>query len=182
MEILVDSINELLSLPPQITTGGNGLTLWEHERTAALKSLKEKLAFCPFSEITTTTFPPDNDESDCDCDDCHDERLDNTDFSKDEEVALLQRKIANLEEAIGKHNFNKTRIIDALGNGANEKMWPPNAYWADAACNVIKSCQGDAEAIALLSKKLNDVRAERDRYKTALDTLSKLGGGNTRWR
>ena len=191
MEILVDGINELLT----IQHSSSGLPQWERERQAALVVLLSKLKDAPFYAITTTTTkeqPIFGEEKEnykcpdckceyprCDCDDCHDERLDNTDFSKDEEVALLQRKIAKLEEAIGKHNFNKTRILDALGNGSNEKMWPPNAYWADAACNVIKSCQGDAEAIASLSKKLNDVRAERDRYKTALDTLSKLGGGNS---
>ena len=72
-------------------------------------------------------------------------------------------------------------------------MWPPNMHWADVACNVIKSCQGDAEAFASLSKKLNDARAEietykqgnaflrveRDKYKKALEELSKLGGGNS---
>lgn len=194
LELIIDGINQLVSISPQLTPAGHGLITWEHTRDKALAALLEKLKESPFYAISMTNYPPDNDESDCDCDDCHDERLDNTDdFSGQEHVALLQRKIDNLEEAIGKHNLSKKRIVDALGNGCDEKMWPSNTHWADAACNVIKNCQGDAEAIASLSKKLNDARAyietykqgnaflrvERDKYKKALEELSKLGGGNS---
>ena len=167
LEVIVDGINELLAKSPMTISNGIGLGTWENDRKAALHSLLGKLDAAPFYAITTTQEQPifGAEKENYKCPDCKCEypRCD-CDYNTEEENEYLK--------------FFK-RIKEALGNGANETLWKSGEDWLDAACRVIKEADGDAEAIAYLSKTLEKTRTERDKYKEALEKLSKLGRDNS---
>lgn len=55
------------------------------------------------------------------------------------EDVLNRLRAANIKVAELGYDFAvlKNRIQTALGNGTDERVWPPNVLWLDAACNAI---------------------------------------------
>ena len=177
LEVIVDGINELLAKSPMTISNGIGLGTWENDRKAALHSLLGKLDAAPFYAITTTQEQPifGAEKENYKCPDCKCEypRCDcDLDDETDGDMGANLGYVKELLEV-------RMKLQEALGNGSNEKLWPSGTNYIDAACKVITECQGDAEAIAYLSKTLEKTRTERDKYKVALEKLSKLGGGNS---
>lgn len=177
LEVIVDGINELLAKSPMTISNGIGLGTWENDRKAALHSLLGKLDAAPFYAITTTQEQPifGAEKENYKCPDCKCEypRCDcDLDDETDGDMGANLGYVKELLEV-------RMKLQEALGNGSNEKLWPSGTNYIDAACKVITECQGDAEAIAYLSKTLEKTRTERDKYKATLEKLSKLGGGNS---